>query len=124
MNFTYGNLLLFSKIEVLQPTLRSIPGQYAMDIDLRFTPTNPRAGAIVVDNLQLSVSFGDTKADIGIAHPSSDAGAPSTVSIRQQPYGQSDLGVKFGSILRLRPWNALRFSEPAAKENSISRSLA
>jgi len=94
MNFTYGNFSLFSKIDLSQPTLRKALAQYVMDFDVRFTPNNPRVGAVIVDNLELGVAFGDVTADVGVAHPSLDTGMPSTISFRRQPR-QFDLGIRF-----------------------------
>lgn len=95
MNFTYSNFSLFSKIEARMPTLRSELGQYTMDFDLQFTPHNPPKGAVIVDNLGLSVFFGDKKHDVGVAYPAPIGGMPSVIALRRQPHGQMDINGRF-----------------------------
>jgi hypothetical protein len=95
MNFSYDSFSLFKKIEVRTPTLVAGVGQYLMDFDVLFSPQNPPKGAVVIDDLHVSMAFGSSNSDIGIAYPAPAGGAGGLMAIRRQEHGHYDASVKF-----------------------------
>jgi hypothetical protein len=95
MNFSYDSFSLFKKIEVRTPTLVAGMGQYLMDFDVLFSPQNPPKGAVIIDDLHVSMTFGSSNSDIGIAYPAPAGGAGGVMAIRRQEHGHYDASVKF-----------------------------
>jgi hypothetical protein len=82
MDFTYGTFPVFSKIEARFGALLPAVAGYLLDVVLRFVPNNPPAGAVVVENLQMAISTGEPRREIGVARPAVAMGAASTIATR------------------------------------------
>jgi hypothetical protein len=96
MDFIYGSYTVFSKIEARGPTMRAAFGGYLLDLNVRFTPNNPLRGAIVVEDLQVMVSLGEPRRQLGIAFPLLARGNTGTIAIRNMANGrQFDFDLEF-----------------------------
>ena len=93
MNFTYGSYSVFSKVEARRPAITAGLDGYLMNIDIVFTPNNPPQGALIIDDLRLSVSFGNGKQEVGVALPS--ANYDSCIWLRRFTTGQQDVPRQF-----------------------------
>lgn len=99
MNFSYDSVTLFRKVEPRLPTLKWALGQYVMEFDVIFSPTNPPKGAVVIDDLHASVSFGDSRSDLGVARPAPSGGAGGILAIRHLEHGHHDTNIRFRMYL-------------------------
>lgn len=95
MNFSYGSFSLFSKIQASVGALQAALGGYFLDINLQFSPHNPPKGALVVHDLELSVSFGDRRQDLGLARPAPTNAFRGSFAIRRLMHGQHDISASF-----------------------------
>jgi hypothetical protein len=95
MSFAYDTINLFRKIELRSVNLERTMGQYALEFDVRFSSGNPPRGAAVIDDLHVSVSFGNSKNDIGVAHPAQAGGAAGVLVIKHRGHGDYDSDVRF-----------------------------
>ncbi len=107
MNFTYSHFGVFSKIEVRSPTVECNLGTYFLEFEVTLTPINPNKGGLIINDLNVSVAFGNERGDLGIAWPAPSGGMPDFVVIRRQPYGQQDVHVRFRLYLSVASLEAL-----------------
>lgn len=93
--FSYGTLNIFKKTEVRSARIERAVGQYVIEFDVWFSPQNPPKGALIIDDLHMSVAFGTTTNDLGIARPAPMGGAAGVLAIRRQEHGHADTNIKF-----------------------------
>ena len=90
MNFSYGSFSLFSRLYASAGALQTSFDGYTLDFYVHFMANNPPRGALAIHGLELHVSYGGSKRDIGLARPEPANMFRGTIAISRQSNGQHE----------------------------------
>jgi hypothetical protein len=117
LSFTYSQFDVFSKIEAIRPTVESNLGGYFLEFEIALSPINPSKGGLMINDLNVSVAFGNERGDLGVASPAPTGGMPDFVVIRRQPHGQHDVHIRFRLCLSVASLEAVEEKRAGSDAN-------